>query len=356
MGNTSNNKVFNQLILAGSLLLISFIIFGDRIDDISDWMSNQLSEYRSEPTKEDPNSESKTIEEQPVETNVEKKETEIKKSPEPPVKKLKPRAPRKTKVPTAKLVKSTEDKFEHYSPQMEEFSNVDPLVLREEKYKATEEVFLGLASESVDENVTRYKTLWERLIQIKNTNNYTIAKSKSSISVGIKKMDQYDEMISVIANKYRVDPLHLKTLCAIESSFNAKAMNPNSSATGLTQIIVGTYESLVPKDAHLSVAQKRKKLQNPYLNLEVAAMYLKKRIYPKHHTDKQVFFSWYLGDKALELLVSNPKALNSTYMKAYHPKATEFVAKAIKTLSELREKSGYTSSIFDDVNDLVSVN
>jgi len=342
--NQKAPKHINRIIFILSVVVVVWILFGEDIVEFRNRMSNQFSKNQIESLKED----------SPVEVDIKEvpaKEVKLENRdlPEQNISPPKAKKPRKSRVaikPDKRIVKTVKNSNKRYSPKVEEFNKVNKLVLRREKFTASQEAYYETANDAVDELVTDLKTTRERLHQLSSHNYSDNALSESSISVDDQNMDQYDNLIWVISRKHDVDPLHLKTLCAIESNFNTKALNPNSTATGLTQLIAPTYRSLIPKDSQLSVSQIRKKLQNPYVNMDAAATYLKKRIYPVSNTERQVFFQWYLGDKALELLVSNPKALESKYMKAYHPKAIEFASKAIKVLDELRTKTGISKSIY----------
>jgi len=51
-----------------------------------------------------------------------------------------------------------------------------------------------------------------------------------------------DEMIKSLANKYELDPDTMLRIAIAESRLEVEAKNPNSTATGLFQILEGTWD------------------------------------------------------------------------------------------------------------------
>ena len=93
-----------------------------------------------------------------------------------------------------------------------------------------------------------------------------------------------------------LEPLHIKTLIAVESSFNPKAKVSRTSATGLMQILETALTSLegvevnnwqeVP-DNHIKVSPKE--LEDPIINIAVGIRWLGHKFYLlRNHSRKGV--------------------------------------------------------------------
>ena len=160
------------------------------------------------------------------------------------------------------------------------------------------------------------------------------------ISVKSREHNKYDELIKYYSKKYNVDPLHLKTIIAVESNYNPKARNPKSSATGLTQIVSGTYKLIKPRAGHLTTEQVRRKLEDPKEAIETACIYLGDYIYPSAGTEKQVFYSYYMGANALSKLLEDKKGV-----KEYHSQAVDYVKNAMNVLQNYRAETGIPKQV-----------
>ncbi|NQU05034.1 MAG: transglycosylase SLT domain-containing protein, partial [Calditrichaeota bacterium] len=118
--------------------------------------------------------------------------------------------------------------------------DIDLVVDHETVQKQIQDLQLLIAEEAlnhIDELQVKRESLELRLM------NFSFQPvGNLDISVKLPEHNKYDELIKYYSKKYNVDPLHLKTIIAVESNYNPKARNPKSSATGLTQIVSGTYK------------------------------------------------------------------------------------------------------------------
>lgn len=123
-----------------------------------------------------------------------------------------------------------------------------------------------------------------------------------SIAVGNARVDRFDSIILEVAAQYGIDPLLLKSIVKQESDFRPHVENPRSSATGLGQMIVGTYRRVWPSQSHLSSDQIKARLKDPEHALRSSARYLGEFVKPKSLDRYDMFYNYYIGEHAIECL------------------------------------------------------
>jgi soluble lytic murein transglycosylase-like protein len=75
----------------------------------------------------------------------------------------------------------------------------------------------------------------------------------------VKEVDRYVDIVVDAANARGIDPKIMLAIIATESNFNPKAKNPESSASGLTQVLANLHRKLInkyggdPFDPHTSI-------------------------------------------------------------------------------------------------------
>lgn len=91
-----------------------------------------------------------------------------------------------------------------------------------------------------------------------------------------------------------LDPLHIKALIAVESSFNPKARAKTSSATGLMQVLKTSLRHLrgVEKNNWREVSNNyirvsSKELENPVVNIAVGIRWLGHKFYLRRNLSKK---------------------------------------------------------------------
>jgi soluble lytic murein transglycosylase-like protein len=94
------------------------------------------------------------------------------------------------------------------------------------------------------------------IVQLKSKTTFSLLKNKNilnkqevqeqnipNISIGHPHKDQYDDLIIKAAQKFDLDPLLIKAVIAVESSFNHRAVS-NAGAKGLMQLMPYTAQIL----------------------------------------------------------------------------------------------------------------
>lgn len=118
-----------------------------------------------------------------------------------------------------------------------------------------------------------------------------------------KYSNEYDEIIKKYAEKYQVDYTLIKSVIAQESSFDEKAYNKGSGASGLMQLLPSTYKEIMGKSDASDI-------MNPESNIEAGTKYLSLML-KKYKGDKEsALASYYAGSNNVD---KNGKGKYSTY-------------------------------------------
>jgi hypothetical protein len=115
---------------------------------------------------------------------------------------------------------------------------------------------------------------------IKLDNGYIIGEPKDRYSLLYKKVqikeeitNKYDDLIKKISIKYNVDENLIKKIIQRESKFDPNAINIESGAAGLMQLIPGTA-----RDMGLIVNNQKDERFDPEKNIDAGTKYLKKQL------------------------------------------------------------------------------
>lgn len=220
---------------------------------------------------------------------------------------------------------------------MQNIDQVSSYTWKKEKFQVTLAAGIETGRRLLDVNKDqrlqaedRFSTLFSR-----STDN------NSNIHFGEPKKDKYDELIALSAERWNIDPLFMKVLVEMESAFDPDAENPRSSATGLGQMLVGTYRLVFPEHETLTDGEIKHKLKNPRVALNAMGKYLAEYVYKTSSTPRQRFFSYYLGHQGIDYLI---KPGSSARTMRYFPEATRYAERGVRLYEKYADLLGYTHS------------
>lgn len=168
-----------------------------------------------------------------------------------------------------------------------------------------------------------------------------------ALIVDIPNCDRYDDWIRYYSRKEQLDPMLFKAIIFVESGCLPRARNPESTATGLTQVIAGTYRAIYPSKAGWSTERIRQALEDPQHAIETGARYLGDFVVP-HITGgarglvgkpfyNRIPYSYYLGHQTIDNMITRGTKPSARLVK----QANQYMAKVMRTYERFVAASGF---------------